>query len=291
MRDTPIKEITPLTANDCFTIFSRRKAAFTFPFHYHEEFELNFISNGKGAQRIIGDHKGEIDEIELVLVGSNLPHVWKTHRCRSKDIREVTIQFHKDLFDEKFLRRNQLHQIKILLEESKQGILFSKSTALHVSKRMKALTRKQGFDSVLELMSILHDLSVARNISILSESIIRRHNYTFNNKRIEIIIDFLHQNFDRQITLNEAAGLANMSEASFSRFFKQNTGVSFIEYLIEIRLGYASRLLIDSTRPISDVAYHCGFNNLSNFNRAFKRIKNSTPKRFREHMAGKRIFI
>lgn len=121
-----MKEITPLTKNDCFTIFSRTKEGFDFPLHYHEEYELNFIKNAKGAQRIVGNHIEEIQNMELVLVGSNLPHVWKTHNCKSKEILEITIQFHKDLFDEKFLRRNQLHFIKSMLERSKAGILFSR---------------------------------------------------------------------------------------------------------------------------------------------------------------------
>src|SRR4051812_27044920 len=101
MKEPIMREITPLTSNDCFTIFSRVKSEFNFPIHYHEEFELNFIQNGTGASRMIGDHKEMIDELEMVLVGPNLQHGWFTHRCQSKEIKEITIQFHRDLFDEK----------------------------------------------------------------------------------------------------------------------------------------------------------------------------------------------
>src|SRR5688572_33189842 len=101
MKTKLMREITPLTQSDCFTIFSRVKSEFDFPLHYHEELELNFIRNAKGARRVIGDHIAEIDSTELVLVGSNLRHVWQTHKCKSKEINEITIQFHKDLFDEK----------------------------------------------------------------------------------------------------------------------------------------------------------------------------------------------
>lgn len=291
MYENILKEITPLTSNDCFTIFSRNKAEFDFPFHYHEEVELNFIRNAKGAQRIVGDHIEEIDNLELVLVGSNLPHVWKTHHCKSKNIQEITIQFHKDLFDEKFLRRNQLHFIRAMLEKSKRGILFSTDTTISVSKRMEALPKKQGFDSVLELMSILHDLSSSRNMRILSDATFTDAKLLYNSRRIEIVMAYMNENFDKQISLSEAARLTNMAEVSFSRFFKQRTGISFIESLIEIRLGHASRLLIDTTKSIAEVAYHCGFNNLSNFNRTFKNKKNCTPKEFRENMAGKRTFV
>ena len=126
MQANIMREITPLTSSDCFTIFSRVKSEFDFPLHCHEELELNFIMNAKGAKRVIGDHIAEIDDLELVLIGSNLPHVWQTHKCEGKEIKEITIQFHKDLFDEKFLRRNQMSFIRSMLERSAKGILFSK---------------------------------------------------------------------------------------------------------------------------------------------------------------------
>lgn len=286
-----LKEITPLTVNDCFTIFSRDKSTFDFPLHFHEEYELNFIRNAKGAQRTVGDHIGEIDDVELVLVGSNLPHVWNTHKCKCKVIHEITLQFHKDLFDEKFLRRNQLHFIKVMFENSKRGILFSKEVALSVSSRLEMLTKKNGFDSVLELMSILHDLSTSRNMRILSDSAFSNTRQSFNSRRIEIAMNYMVENFDKPISLADVAKLTNMTEVSFSRFFKQRTGMSFIDNLIEIRLGHASRMLIDTTQSISEIAYNCGFNNISNFNKAFKNKKKSTPREFREHMAGKRTFI
>ena len=144
MHNNIMREITPLTSSDCFTIFTRVKSEFDFPLHCHEELELNFIMNAKGAKRVIGDHIGEIDDLELVLVGSNLPHVWHTHKCKSKEIREITIQFHKDLFDEKFLRRNQLSFIRNLLEKSAKGILFSKQTIEQIAPRLTILKSKAG---------------------------------------------------------------------------------------------------------------------------------------------------
>ncbi|WP_205512910.1 helix-turn-helix domain-containing protein [Longitalea arenae] len=292
MKSTLLREITPLTQSDCFTLFSRIKSEFDFPLHYHEEFELNFILNAKNAKRVIGDHIEEIDELELVLVGSNLQHAWFTHHCKSKEIREITIQFHKDLFDERFLRRNQLSFIRTMLEKSLRGILFSKETTQQLAPRIMELNQKQGFDSVLELMSILHDLSISRNMRILSDaSFNNTEQYTYNSRRIEKTLEYMNQNFDKPITLNEVARLANMSDAAFSRFFKQRTGNTFIDSLTEIRLGHASRMLIDTTQSIAEVAYHCGFNNISNFNRIFKKKKSCTPKDFRESFSGTRIFI
>lgn len=287
-----LKEITPLTSSDCFTIFTRSKSAFNFPLHYHEEMELNLVINAKGARRIVGGVMEEIDDIDLVLVGSNMPHAWKNHKCQSTEIHEITIQFHKDLFDDKLLRRNQLHFIREMLERSKCGILFSRETAQALSGRLKELQTRQGFDSVLELMSILHDLSVSRNARLISDAGFAHIQPSYNSRRVEKVIEYINQNFDKPVQLSDAAKLANMTKVSFSRFFKAHTGMNFIDSLLEIRLGHASRLLIDTSRSIAEVAYHCGFNNISNFNRLFKKKKGCTPKEFRENYAyEKRVFI
>ena len=287
-----VREITPLTQGDCFTIFSRTKSEFDFPLHSHEELELNFIRNAKGAKRIIGDHISEIDELELVLIGSNLPHVWQTHKCRSKAIKEITIQFHKDLFDEKFLRRNQMSFIRTMLERSAKGILFSKTTIEQIMPRLTLLAQKQGFDSVLELLSILHDLSISRNMHTLSDATFSNVEITHSSRRVERAIEYMNLNFQKSITLSEVAKLSNMTEVAFSRFFKNRTGITFMDSLLEMRLGHASRLLIDTSQSVAEVAYNCGFNNISNFNRLFKKKKGCTPKAFRENYNyGSRVFI
>lgn len=295
MKTELLREITPLTQNDCYTIFSRVKDNFDFPLHYHEEFELNFIQNAKGVKRVVGDHLETIDELELVLVGSNLQHGWFMHTCKSNQITEVTVQFHKDLFDEKFLRRNQLSFIRTMLEKSARGILFSKEATQLLATRILGLDKKQGFDSMLELMSILHDLSTSRNMRILSDASFSNSTepFHYNSRRIDKIMEYINKNFDKPLTLKEAAKLINMTEVSFSRFFKQRTGNTFIDSLTEIRLGNASRLLIDTTQSVAEVAYHCGFNNISNFNRIFRKKKGCTPKEFRESFTayGTRVFI
>jgi AraC-like DNA-binding protein len=294
MSNKLLKEITPLTQSDCFTLFSRVKSEFDFPLHYHEEYELNFISNAKGAKRVVGDHLEEIDELELVLVGSNLQHAWFTHKCKSKEISETTIQFHKDLFDDKFLGRNPLSFIRNMLDKSSRGILFSKETTQQLARRIIELNQRHGFDSMLELMSILHDLSTSRNMRLLSDASFNTNQseqMSYNSRRIEKTLEYMNRNFDKQITLSEVAKLANMSDVSFSRFFRQRTGNTFIDNQTQIRLGHASRMLIDTTQSIAEIAYHCGFNNISNFNRIFKKKKGCTPREFRESFSGTRIFI
>ncbi len=289
-----LREIIPLTKNDCFTIFSRIKEKFDFPLHHHEEFELNFIQHAKNAQRIIGDHIETIDDLELVLVGPNLQHGWFNHKCKSKEIKEITIQFHRDLFDEKFLNRNQMHFIKSMFEKSLRGVLFSKETILRIMPRLVLLTKKHGFDSVLELISVLHDLSASRNIKILSDaSFSSTESLSYGSRRVEKIMEYINHNFEKSVSLSEAAHLASMTDISFSRFFKLRTGRTFIDTVNDIRLGQASRMLIDTTHSITEVCYKCGFNNISNFNRIFKKKKSCTPKEFRDAYTayGTRTFI
>ena len=287
-----VREITPLTQNDCFTIFSRVKKEFTFPLHYHEEMELNLIINAKGARRIVGDHIDTIDDMELVLVGPNLYHAWFTHQCLSEEIKEVTIQWHKDLFEDKLLRRNQLSFFRSMLERSQKGILFSKETTKMLAPRILSLNQKNGFDSVLELMSILHDLSISRNMRTLSDASFTNEHFTYNSRRIEKAFEYMNTNYDKAISLGEVARIVNMTEVSFSRFIKKRTGNTFIDSLNEIRLGHASRMLIDTTHSIAEISYNCGFNNISNFNRIFKKKKTCTPKEFRENFnSGTRVFI
>jgi len=181
-----------------------------------------------------------------------------------------------------------------LLEHSKRGILFSRSTVEAIMPRLIKLPQKRGFDSVLELMSILHDLSTSRDMRILSDaSFSNSETFSYNSRRIENVMKYLNANFDKNISLAEAAKIAAMTEVSLSRFFKFRTGKTFVETLCEIRLGHASRMLIDTTHSINEIAYKCGFNNMSNFNRIFKKKKTCTPKEFRDTYtsSGVRTFI
>src|SRR5690606_845265 len=285
------REVTPLTESDCFTLFWRVKENFDFPLHYHEEYELNLILNAKGARRIVGDHVARIDDVELVLVGSNLYHGWFDDACESREITEVTIQFHRNLFNADFLRKNQLNFIRNLFDKSQQGILFRRETALCLKDRLIGLKAKTGFDSVLELMAILHRLSQAERMQLLSSVGVDDQHARSNSRRIMKVFEYLNEHYAEPITLADMAAHATMHESSFSRFVKKSTGKTFIDSLNEIRLGHAARLLIDTNQTIAEIAYTCGFNNISNFNRIFKRKKNCTPRAFRGNFSGARVYI
>ncbi|HEY1053753.1 MAG TPA: AraC family transcriptional regulator, partial [Emticicia sp.] len=202
-----------------------------------------------------------------------------------------TIQFHKDLFDDKFLQRNQLSFIRSLLEHSSRAILFSTETILQIRRRLISLSQKSGFDSVIELISILHDLSVSKNMRLLTSSTFVNDNVNFNSRRIEKAFEYMRANYDKDISLADIAKTVNMAEVSFSRFIKKRTGKTFVDSLNDIRLGHASRFLIDTTYTIAEVSFKCGFNNLSYFNRIFKKKHACTPKEFRENYIGTKTYV
>lgn len=287
------REVTPLSAEDCFIIINRTKSEFNYPVHIHPEYELNFIENGKGAQRIVGDSIEEIQDLELCLIGNeNLEHAWVNHHCESNSIHEITIQFHKNLFFESFLNKRQFHSVAIMLENAKKGIAFSQEVILKVKDSINSLSNKEnGFYSVIELLNILHELSNDRYSRTLCTGTFVNQDDSSDSRRIQKVINFIHSHYQKEIRLMDIAAHVNMSEVSFSRFMKKHTGKNFIDYLNDIRLGVATRALIDTSKTITEICYECGFNNISNFNRTFKRKKNTTPKEFREHYSKMRILI
>ena len=287
------REVTPLSAEDCFVIINRTKSEFTYPIHVHPEYELNFIENAKGARRVVGDSIEEIDTLELCLIGNeSLEHAWLNHHCESKEIHEITIQFHKDLFLESFLNKKQFHSVAVMFENAKKGIVFSRPAIENVKDRINSLSQSQnGFYSVIELLTILHELSEDENSRILCTSTFNKQDDSSESRRIKMVIDYLHTNYQKEIRLIDVANHVNMSEVSFSRFMKKRTGKNYIEYLNDLRLGIASRHLVDSSKTIAEISYECGFNNLSNFNRIFKKRKDFTPKEFRENYTKMRILI
>ncbi len=287
------REVTPLSGEDCFVIINRTKTEFTYPVHVHPEYELNFIENAKGAQRVVGDSIEDIDDLELCLIGNeDLEHAWVNHQCNSREIHEITIQFHKELFLESLLNKKQFHSVAVMFENAKKGVVFSRPVVEKVKDKLDALNKNpNGFYSVLELLSILYDLSIDEKPRILCSSTFNKRDDSCESRRIQKVIGYLNTNYQREIHLADVAGHVNMSEVSFSRFMKKRTGKNYIEYLNDLRLGIASRHLVDTNKSVSEISYECGFNNLSNFNRIFKKRKGYTPKEFRENYSKMRILI
>ncbi|MDT0687167.1 AraC family transcriptional regulator [Autumnicola psychrophila] len=279
------REITQLSPEDSFLVFDRVKDDFDFPIHFHPEFELNFIANGKGVRRIVGDSMEEIEEIELVLVGPNLQHGWELHNCKSKAIHEVTIHFHNDLLDSKLLSRRIMKPIKDMFERSAHGILFSAKISEEIKPKIQRLSKIDSIDYFLEFISVLHDLANSRKQRLLSTYISENKNFE-NSQKIKTIYEFVQENYQNKISLEEMSQLVSMSQVSFNRFIKKRTGKTFIDYVNDTRIGYAARWLIEKDMSIAEIAFNCGFNNIANFNRVFKKTKNCTPSQYREEFSG-----
>lgn len=288
-----IREITPLSDKDCFYIAERYKKEFTYPIHNHQEFELNFTEKASGVRRIVGDSVEVIGDYDLVLItGKDLEHVWEQHECHSEQIREITIQFSSDLFFKSFINKNQFDSIRKMLEEAQKGLSFPMSAILKVYHLLDSLaSEKEGFYAVINFLTILYELSLCNDAHTLSSSSFAKISVHSDSRRVQKVQDYINEHYKEEIRLTQLADMVGMTPVSFSRFFKLRTGKNLSDYIIDIRLGYSIRLLVDSTQSVAEICYECGFNNLSNFNRIFKKKKGCSPKDFRDNYRKKKIVV
>lgn len=291
MPKTILNELSPLSDRDCFYIVERHKTEFTYPLHQHREFELNFIENGAGIRRVVGDSSELVGDYELVLIcGENLAHVWEQDGCVSKEIREITIQFAPDALPGSLLAKNQFASIQKMFDRARNGLAFPLPTIMKVYSLIDTLSsRHQGFRQVLQILEILYELSLSQGARTLSSSVFAQIEPTTDSRRIAHVEEYVRSHFSEEIRLATLAQIAGMSPAAFSRFFSLRAGCSPTDYIIDMRLGAASRQLVDSTKTIAEISYECGFNSLANFNRIFKKKKGITPKAFRENYRKKKI--
>ena len=291
--NTIIREITPLSDKDCFYIVERYKSEFTYPLHCHAEYELTFVEKGAGVRRIVGDSAEVIGDYDLVLIaGKDLEHVWEQHECNSTKIREITIQFSPDLFINSLIHKNQFDSILKMLESASKGLSFPMDAILKVYDKLDTLaSEREGFYAVIKFLTILYELSNCENAQPLASSSFARLEVNADSRRIQKVQEYLNKHYMEEIRLHQMSDLAGMTPVAFSRFFKLRTGKSLSDYIIYLRLGFAARLLVDSTRSIAEICYECGFNNLSNFNRIFKKKKGCSPSEFRENYHKTRIIV
>lgn len=291
-----LNEIPPLAEKDCFLVVERYKTEFTFPLHQHREFELNFIENGKGLKRTVGDSIEFVDTYDLTLIGGErLEHVWEQGNCHSPMIREITIQFSPDLFGKDILSKNQFNDIRKMLTLAEHGISFPLQAIMQNYSLIDSIVRepeKNDFPQFLKLLELLNSLATfCPNVKSLATSSFAKAERNSESRRVRMVKEHINQHYTQEITLTQMADMVGMSPAAFSRFFKLRTGKTLSDYIIDIRLGFASRMLVDTTKTISEICFECGFNNLSNFNRIFKKKKGFPPKIFRAHYRKNRVTI
>ncbi|MCD8282908.1 MAG: AraC family transcriptional regulator [Prevotella sp.] len=291
MNNNVLTEVAPISSRDCFYIAERHKTEFTYPLHKHDEYELNFIAHCKGVRRTVGDSLEVVGEYDMCLLGGGIEHSWQQYECNSSDIHEITIQFASDLISGSLAEKNHFASIRRLLKDSETGVAFDMETILRIYERIETLLRlDNGFYQVLKLFEILYELSLS-NYRQLSTSSFARVDVTAESRRVQKVSDYIGEHFKEEIRLRTLADLIGMTPSAFSRFFKIRTHRSICDYIIDTRLGYAARKLADSSMSILEICYTSGFNNISYFNRIFKKKKGCTPTEFRNNYHKNKIIV
>lgn len=278
-----INEITPLTARDCFYVADRRKDRFGYPLHCHDAYEINYVQHGRGAQRIVGDSVETIGDYDLVLIANpQLPHAWAQGECTGTQIHEITIQLQPEIFPQNVMVKRSLEGIAKMFKRAHSGLVFSMDAIMRNHQLLEQIAvAGDEFERLLSVWRLLYQLSEDTEARELSTSAFMESATSPENDRIHKVERYVHNHYFEEISLEDLAGLVNMTTVSFSRFFKLHTGRTFSEYLINIRLGYAAHELVSTTASTADIAYRCGFNNLSNFNRLFRKYKQMSPSDFK----------
>lgn len=288
-----IHEITPLMGKDVLYIADRHKNEFTYPIHNHDVYELNFVEHAPGVLRVVGDSQEVIGDYDLVLITSpDLEHVWEQHDCHSEGIREITVQFYFYMDDDNLFSRNPFESIRKMINEARKGLCFPIATIMKVYSLLDGLSSiKDGFYAVTQFLTILYELSKSTGARPLATTSWAKMEIEDDSRRILKVKNYINKNYKEEMRLATLASIAGMSPSSFSRFFKLHTGKNLSEYIIDIRLGYAARMLVDTDLGISEISFDSGFNNLSNFNRIFKRKKGCSPSEFRQNYHKTRVIV
>ena len=249
-------------------------------YHYHPEIELTWIVQSEG-QRLIGDTLSPFSPGDLVLIGSNVPHQyrnWESGRAHS-----LVIQFKREVFGEGLLELPEFHEVRRLLDASTRGLSFSDNTRAAAQKRIKKLQgTNSGLRRMLQLIDLLNLLSEDEDAQPIASITYAEPVKYKKMDRLERVLNYLEAHWQKSIPLAEISKVAALHPQSMSRFFRQHLGMSFQEYLIQLRISRAARLLLESDRTVVDIAFDCGFNNLANFNRHFQSIYKQTPSHYRQ---------
>jgi AraC-like DNA-binding protein len=271
-------------ADYSFNLFVQDAPYFSTPWHYHPEYEIVLVLESTG-KRFVGSSITDFKEGDLCMIGSYLPHYYRNEEeFYSKDYKfkakSLVIHFLEDFMGDKFLQLPESQAIKALLERSKRGLSFGEKTVAKVTPKFKNLPHLTGMERLLEMVSILKILSESEDKQDLTTNPISLRNEV-DSARMNKVFEFVMLKYQEEIQLKDVADLANMSESAFSRYFKKRTRRTFTQFLAEIRIEHACKLLMVDKLSVAEISFESGFNNLSNFNRQFKAIKKITPLTYR----------
>ena len=294
MESKILHEITPLGEHDFMYVADRHKSEMDYPIHCHDIMELNFVENAAGCRRVVGDSSEVIGDYDLVLItGSNLEHTWEQHECRSRDIHEITVQFYIPFENDSLpFRLNPYRSIYKMMQRAKHGLAFPMPAIMSVYRYLTELSQnKDSFYAVQRFFDILYELSKCDDARELASSSFAKADVDSESRRVKKVKAYIDQHYNDDLSLQILSDLVGMAPTAFSRYFKLRTGKNISEYIVDIRLGHAARLLVDTTDAISEICWSTGFNTLSNFNRLFRKRKGCNPTEFREKYQKTKVIV
>lgn len=254
--------------------------------HSHEEYQLNVVLKGRGT-RYIGDHMKPFKEGDMVLTGPNLPHVWRSDNIyfdveNGLETHDIVIYFPENFLGENAFIKEEYEEIEKLLSRANRGLEITGPTNRQVTKMMKELLDRRGASRIVGLLQILDLLAHSSDLAPITQ-LGYKNNYAANEKdKISEILEYVLKNFKEKITLQDVAAMASMSESAFSRYFKSRVNKSFSDFLGDVRISNARKLLHDEDLNVSQVCFESGFPTLSNFNKQFKDRTGKTPLAYKK---------
>jgi AraC-like DNA-binding protein len=275
----PLSEQSSFMADRFFTPF------FETPWHYHPEYEVVLMLEGRG-KRFIGNHIADYEPGDLCFIGSNLPH-WYRKDDADAIGGSLVIHFREDFVGKEFGTIPEMQKIKILFDKSSMGIQVNGETKKEISKLMKEMTELKGMDRLICLLKLLNVLADSDEYELLSSPEIKGQN-SEDSDRINRVFDYVMRNFKDDIELDDIAKLSHMSYSGFCRYFKNRTKKRFTHFVNEIRVGYACRRLVETDLSVDSICYESGFNNKTNFMEQFRKIVKCTPYKFKRNFLSSR---
>lgn len=287
----PLYRKIALSPISSFSALEEKPPLFSTPWHYHPEYELILILNSDG-KRFMGDSISDFGKVELNLIGPNLPHFWTSRYSDEKNIRRnsnaYVIHFSENFLGNDFFNTPECNEIHDFLSQSKKGLNFPVEKNDPILDDIPIIVNSQGFHRVLKLLNVIEKLSKYDFRELSSSGFVKKFS-VHQSERIIKVYDYILSNFaNKNISLEEVSGVANLSIHSFCRYIKKSTGKTFNHLLREIRIGHACKLIIEDKWSITQVAYESGFNNISNFNRHFKSVMNMQPLEYKRQYQGKK---
>lgn len=260
-------------------VFERKEINFAWNWHYHPEIELTWIQKGQGT-RLVGDHSAPYRRNDLVLLGSNLPHTWFSSGDMGGQNEAIVIQLRPQLLPEALLGLPEFAAVGQLLARAGYGLRFSEETGSEIGKQMRDLLRHKGLPLWLGFIRILNELAKSPATELASSLYQQRRSYKLSS-RLEQVTTYIEKHCCEELSLGKAAKLTGLTPSAFSRFFRKTTHKTFVSYRNGCRIREACRMLTETDRTITDIAFACGFENLANFNRRFRAEKYMVPREYR----------